>query len=275
MTPDAMPAEVLAGIGLGASGGLRELQAGLTHRSYRFELAGEPHVLRIDTGHAARLGLDRSLEFDIQCRAAAAGLAPAIRYADADTGVLVYRYLPGCALTADNLADHGTLVAISRLMREVHALPASGRKLDLAAAAARYTAILRPVPALHAIARRCLGIIGDGPPAARLACCHNDVVAGNVIANSSLRLIDWEYAADNDPLFDLACLIGYHDLAHAEADTLLTAYQGGVDVETRERLAQQCRVFDALQWLWLAARQVLAASPDQRDRLEALRRRLG
>ena len=41
------------------------------------------------------------------------------------------------------------------------------------------------------------------PPPRAPCCCHNDLVVGNIIAAPEIRFLDWEYACDNDPFFDL------------------------------------------------------------------------
>lgn len=252
----------------------RELQRGLTNFSYLVEVEGRPHVLRLDTAHAARIGLDRRLGSEIQRRAAAAGLAPRILAAEPDEGWLLYEYLEGRVLQAGDLADPATLEAIAKLLRAVHGLPASGHVLPVADAAARYAAIVQPDPDLSAFARRCVDVVSAAPPPATTACCHNDVVAANIVSNSRLRLIDWEYACDNDPLFDLASVAGFHDLDQRAVETLLAAYAGTGDGEMRERLAAQRRLFDALQWLWLAAQRLLAPRDGQLARLATLKARI-
>jgi hypothetical protein len=55
---------------------------------------------------------------------------------------------------------------------------------------------------------------------------------------------------------------------------LLNAYAGGAASELQERLAEQVRAFDALQWLWLATRQLAAPHRDQARRLEELQHRI-
>jgi thiamine kinase len=267
---------VLAGIArrMKVPASWREIQAGLTNRSYLIEIEGRPHVLRLDTVHAAGMGLDRRLEFEVQRRAADAGLAPRILAAEPDEGWLLYEYLEGRVLEPCDLAEYATLEAVAELLRAVHGLPASGRVLSVTAAAARYAEIVQPEPELSTFARRCIGVVAAAPSPVTIRCCHNDVVAANVVANGRMRLIDWEYACDNDPLFDLASLAGYHDLDERTVTVLLHAYAGTGDGDLRERLSAQRRLFDALQWLWLAARQVLVPNDGQRARLATLKTRI-
>jgi thiamine kinase-like enzyme len=100
------------------------------------------------------------------------------------------------------------------------------------------------------------------------------VVAANIVGTSSLKLLDWEYACDNDPYFDLASLVAYHDLGSKHVGMLLDSYAGGRNPEAKERLQLQLRIYDAIQWLWLAAKHVVDPSCDHRARLEQLRHRL-
>lgn len=47
--------------------------------------------------------------------------------------------------------------------------------------------------------------------------CHNDLVPGNILMASKTYLIDWEYAGDNDYLFDLASFINENNLQDTNA----------------------------------------------------------
>lgn len=254
------------------------VNAGLTNHTFFIRHEGRRLVLRIDTEGAAILGLDRVTELAVLQRASRAGLAPDVVFADPAAGLLVCKYLQGRALDATDLTLPVILEALAGALRDVHELPACGTSFAASAAAARYVDIVRSDPDLHAFALSCATSIAAIPAIGDRRCCHNDIVAGNVILdparNGRLHLIDWEYACDNDPFFDLASLIGYHDMAAAPADILLSAYTDGTDAEARDRLQLQLRLFDLLQWLWLAAQQVLIPKSTQLDRLRELRQRI-
>ena len=87
-------------------------------------------------------------------------------------------------------------------------------------------------------------------------------------------LLDWEYACDKDPLFDLASLIAYHDISDKKAQDLLSAYAGGESRELAEQLQEQVRLYDAMQWLWLAIRHMITGTADQAARLDELQQRM-
>ena len=88
-------------------------------------------------------------------------------------------------------------------------------------------------------------------------------------------MIDWEFAGGNDPYFDLASAIAYHDLDADLERTLLAAYCDGAGPADRERLELAMRTYDALQWLWFALRQAQSPEAWQRQRLDELARRIG
>ncbi|MCI0517747.1 MAG: phosphotransferase family protein [Woeseiaceae bacterium] len=253
---------------------VEELHGGLTNRTFRATRQGTAFVLRLDAAHTGTFLLDRRLEALINSNAADAGLAPRVIFADPAAGILVSEYLHGTLWSRQSLDDHGNLVALGELLRRVHDLPLSGTRLDRHAVARHYARKLGSSAGPYAFARRCEEIIAGVPPSGDVCCCHNDVIAQNIIAVPQLRLLDWEYACDNDPLFDLASLIGFHDLGKAPAGVLLDAYSGGADGELREYLEMQLRIYDAIHWLWLANRQLLSHDRGLSTRLEELQRRI-
>ncbi|HZD52718.1 MAG TPA: choline/ethanolamine kinase family protein [Woeseiaceae bacterium] len=251
-----------------------ELGGGFSHRLWLVEAEERKLVLRLDTPHVETLGLDRRTELTVLRRASEAGLASNVVFADPDAGMLVYEYLPGRSWTAEDLADKRKLEALAALLRRAHALPRAGVDFDAAGAAERYVRILHGDGGFREPARRCRDVVTAIPPPENRRCCHNDVVAENVLEIPELVMLDWEYACDNEPLFDLACLIAYHDLDETRAGVLLSAYAGSDAGEPRERLERQIRLFDALQWLWLAVRQTVMPNDATRDRLRRLAGRI-
>jgi len=276
MSSTLNPAEALSSIPgwNSADSSWHELRGGLTNRSYLVERGNESFVLRLDAEHTAAFNLDRISEIDIIKRAAVAGLAPEVVFADSGAGILLCHYVSGKAWTVADLADDAKLEALAGLLRLVHDLPPSGVEFDPNSVARRYTQSLEARPGLHAFASRCEQIIAAMSSNGEFFCCHNDVVAANVIADPKLKLLDWEYACDNDPMFDLASLIGFHNLGPERQSVLLSAYAGGHDSELAERLEIQVRLYDAIQWLWLANRQMITRSSAQAARLEELQQRI-
>jgi thiamine kinase len=277
MSSTMTPAEALSSIPGWDANAVRctEIKGGLTNRTYLVERGTETFVLRLNAAHTSVFNLDRISEIGILKRAVAAGLAPELVFADVATGILLCRYIPGRSWGVSELDDDRNLEALADLLRRVHELPLSGIRFDPNAVAARYARTLEARPGLHAFASHCQRLIADIMSDGEFRCCHNDVVAANVIADPDLKLLDWEYACDNDPMFDLASLIGFHNLERDRQSVLLSAYAGGSDAEWTERLEIQVRLYDAVQWLWLANRQLITRSSAQAARLEELQQRIG
>ena len=253
---------------------IEELNGGLTNRAFHVRSSNQECVLRLHSDHDDSFNLDRSCELAIHETAAEAGIAPAILYADSAAGILVTEFLHGAQWRESDLESNENIEALAELLRFVHALPSCCSRIDLAGIAEQYEEKLKTYHGLHAFASNCVRIISESPAHDSVTCCHNDIVAANIVDSGALKLIDWEYARDNDPMFDLASVIGFHNLDKGRQQILLSAYAGGADSELKERLTEQIRVFDAIQWLWLALRQLVAPHRDQARRLEELQQRI-
>ena len=233
----------------------RELPGGLTNRTLLVEKNGRRAVLKIDPAQRSLPYNSRRNEARIQERAATIGRANRVLYVD-DT-VLLAEWADGQVWTRTYFEDDENLRSLARALREVHGLPLTGRVLDLPAAARLYAGQLGSAD--RDGAQPHLELIESTPGPTNLCCCHNDLVAENIIATPRIRFLDWEYACDNDPLFDLAVVVAHHGLSDRQAGVLLDAYFEGDSAPWREQLAAQMRLYDALHWLWAAAN----ASPAQ------------
>ena len=215
-------------------------------------------VLKIDSAPRSRPYNSRGEEARVQSTAAGIGLAARVLFVD-DT-VFMSEYEEGSVWTRESLNEENNLVALAGALRQVHSLPLTGRIFDARAAARLYSD--RIDDADPEIVKRCLAVVEAMPAPHNLCCCHNDLVAQNLIATPELKLLDWEYACDNDPFFDLATVVAHHELTTSQAELLLEAYFGDDCRRWREQLIRQERLYDALHWLWLAAFDVDEPSMD-------------
>lgn len=252
MSHGASPDEVLAGIPGWHGAAFRELPGGLTNRTLQVEKDGQRAVLKIDPLPRKPPFNSRQDEARIQQRAAALGRANGVLYVQ-DT-VLLSEWADGEVWTPDRFDDDDNLVRLGSALREVHGLPLTGRTFDAAAAARLYAG--RVQAADREVARQHLAVVESLPGPTHLRCCHNDLVAENIISAPAVRFLDWEYACDNDPLFDLAVVVGHHGLSDRQTDVLLDTYFDADGIRWREKLKVQIRLYDALNRLWGAASAV-------------------
>ncbi len=276
MSASLGPLEAMESIpGMNARGfHIEVLSGGLTNRVFKISNKDDAYVLRLDAEHTAQLGLDRATERKILEFAYAKGLAPEIVHTDESGGVLLLRYIDGRVWTVDDLLDSEKIELLADLLRQVHALPLCGKKFDANAIADTYLNSLGKEADTRELGKRCRDIIRNVDATGSQSCCHNDIVAGNIISTPNLILLDWEYASDNDPLFDLASLIAFHELDDISSMTLLSAYAGGSTAELRERLALQVRLYNAIYCLWLLSRQESTPDAAQAINLQELKTRL-
>lgn len=228
-----------------------ELPGGLSNHTWLIETGHRKAVLKIDPYPRQAPYNSRKTEAQIQKAAAGKGLANRVLFVT-DT-VYVTEYLDGVVWSPIDLDDDENLARLARALRRLHSLPLTGRVFDAGQAARQYARKITDAdPELFS---HCMRIV-DGMPAPRhLCCCHNDLVAGNIIATPEIRFLDWEYACDNDPFFDLAAVVAHHNLSAQSAGLLLDEYFGGDGARWRRQLADYERFYNAILWLWQAARQ--------------------
>ena len=243
------PSTILADIPGWQGASYRELPGGLTNRTLLVETAGRRAVLKIDPAPRMPPYNPRREEALIQDRAAALGRANGVLYVHET--VLLAEWSEGEVWTRAHFDQDDNLRRLAEALCEVHGLPLTGKIFDLKAAARQYAGQLDAATLVAAESR--LALIDSMPGPMNLCCCHNDLVAENIISTPQVRFLDWEYACDNDPLFDLAILVAHHGLSDRHADLLLDAYFDGEGRRWREQLAMQMRLYDALNWLWSAA----------------------
>ncbi len=225
------------------------LHGGLSNRAWLLEKDGRKAVLKIDDAPRTLPFNSREAEAVIQARAARAGLANRVLYADATT--YIAEYVEGEVWNAGSLTEPDKIEELAAALRRLHALPVSGRLFDSKQAAAGYA---RRIDRSPSTLRHCMTLI-DALPAPRRRClCHNDLVAENILSAPEVRFLDWEYACDNDPLFDLAVIAEHHGLDEATAAALLDAYFEGAAARRGARFEQLRMHYAALLWLWLASR---------------------
>jgi thiamine kinase-like enzyme len=230
----------------------RELTGGRTNRTLLVEANDRRRaVLKIDQRLRAAPFNTRHREAQIQNTAVAAGLANKVLFV-ADT-VLMTEYIDGVVWSLDCLEDNAYLDNLAAALRRLHSLPLTGRTFDAMGAAREY--IRRIENGDEREIAECLQKIKAGPLPHNLCCCHNDLVVANIINTPEVRFLDWEYACDNDPFFDLATVVAHHKLSPAQSDYLLNAYFEGDGKRWREQLARQASVYEALLWLWEASRR--------------------
>jgi thiamine kinase-like enzyme len=123
------------------------------------------------------------------------------------------------------------LAEVAAALRAIHSGPRLAYAFSPWQRVARYraTAVRRQMPLppgfdeVSAAAARISAALGPRPSAP----CHNDLLTANFMHDGSrLRILDWEYAGQGDPLFDLANLASNTGFGDGDEERLLEAYHG-------------------------------------------------
>lgn len=251
------PASALAELPEWAGADISPLPGGLTNHTWLVAKDGRRAVLKIDDKPRGAPFNTRRAEARIQAIAAERGLANRVLFASET--IYLAEYTDGVVWSVECLADDDNLRRLADTLRKLHSLPLTGREFDAAGAARDYARRIE-----HGDRREieaCLRRVEAGSPPRTLCCCHNDLVVANIINTPGTRFLDWEYACDNDPLFDLATVTAHHELTPRQCDTLLDAYFDGDGRRWRSQLARQAGVYESLLYLWTAARQDAPVNP--------------
>ena len=254
-----------------------DLLSGTGNRTYRVRCGDGNVIVRLPGGDTAEL-VDRAAERHNAAVAAGAGLGPALLHLDPDDGAMVSAEVAGTPLPtlagARRRAAIGRLgEALSRLHRgpDFHGLMDPWQKLELYLSIAGHAH-----PGAEAASGplwRRLGPLRLSASLApgRLVPCHVDPVPDNVIdTGTAVVLVDWEYAAMSEPLWDLsyASIEGSFDAA--EEGALFEGY--GTRQIGPERLADWKLAVRTVSAAWCMARAARAGRDAPKWRAETVER---
>ena len=235
---------------------------GLTNRNYRI---GDL-VLRIP-GAGTSEYIDRAAE-DVAARsAAAADVNAPVVFFDPTDGLMVTRFLPGAATmdAAAFAADLGAVARAGRVLRRLHTTAAPfATDFRLFAMIDGYRTLLAGKGAT--LPDGYAALVGHAEDTRRaleaaavpLAASHCDPLCENFLdLGDRMYLVDYEYAGNNDPMWDLADLSVEGRFSVDQDDVLLRAYfDGEPSASDLGRIVALKAMCDLLWTLWGVIQQV-------------------
>jgi thiamine kinase-like enzyme len=211
-----------------------ELHGGLTNRNYTLTARdGRKLVLRRSDPQSALLAIDRDCEYRNALAAAEAGVGPSVVAYLPGQGVLVVEWIEGRTFTDADLTDADNLARVAQACVQLHAGPRFVNDFDMFEIQQGYLRIV--FERGFRLPPRYLEFAG---PVERIRAalavrpqptvpCHNDLLAANIMdAGDRLWLIDYEYAGNNDPCFELGNIWSEANLAPDALVHLVDGYYG-------------------------------------------------
>ncbi len=237
-----------------------ERLGGLTNLVYKVDAGARRYVLRI-AGEGTEAYIDRKVEAHNARVAAEAGVSAEVLHVDADSGLMLSRYLDGCVTMSAELFK-SRAGAPARAAEALNRLHTCGRefqfRFELFAMIDDYLGLLAkldaPLPeGYHEVVKEADAVRKalDANPVA-LAPCHCDPLAENFLDDGArMWIVDWEYSGMNDPLWDLGDVSVEAGFDEDQDREMMTAYCGGAVPP-----AMYCSIFiykamcDLLWTLW-------------------------
>jgi len=235
-----------------------ERLGGLTNLVYRVYLADRSYLLRI-AGQGTEAYIDRRVEAQDARVAAAAGVSAPVLFFDEADGPMLAEYIEGTTLDAEGFKDNGSLGRAALALRRMHRHPqAFQNRFDVFEKIDEYLDLVKqleaPLPeGYHQVkqeadaVRRAL----EAKPAA-LTPCHCDPLAENFIdTGNRVYIVDWEYAGNNDPMWDLGDVSVEAGFDADQDHLLLQTYFGGEPPANQHgRMVMYKMLCDLLWTLW-------------------------
>ena len=236
-----------------------ERLGGLTNRNFKIDCEHGSYVLRL-AGEGTEDYINRSVELHNATVAMEAGVNAEIMHFDTDTGTMVSRYIEN-AVTMD-IAGLRDLEVLERTGQAFKKLHDCGRQFEgqfeLFSQIDQYLGVVHELDAAlpdgyeqvqkeAENVRSALSLyeLPNKP-------CHCDPMVENCIDNGEkVFIIDFEYAGNNDPMWDLGDLSVEGDFTPEQDQMLMAAYFGhSPSAYDRGRMVMYKAMCDLLWTLW-------------------------
>lgn len=245
-SPDLMNDNIRAilstfGVSLSQIGEIRIMKKGMTNRSFLFAFQGHDYIMRVP-GEGTESLIDRHQEYAVYQAIKALHISDEVRYMDPDSGIKIAEYLPHV-----HNCDPYNFNEVGKCMRFLRSFHEQGLSVpfhfDIAKQIEYYESLWNGAPSAYidylATKTRVLSLqtfIASLPKQNCLA--HIDAVPDNFLLgeDDSIHLIDWEYAANQDPHVDLAMFAIYAGYEKSDIDRLIDLYFQNDPCEERTRL---------------------------------------
>jgi thiamine kinase-like enzyme len=209
------------------------LDGGLTNVNVRVTTPELDVVVRISSEDSTMLAIDRDAEYFNSRAAAEAGASPRVVEYLGNYHLLVVTHIDGTTLRPEDLQDGTNLGRVAEVCRRLHTGPRFVSEFDMFDLQQTYLKTVqsngfrlpdRYLDLMPQVEQIRLALTAQSLPTVP---CNNDLLAANFIDDGErLWVIDFEYAGNNDPCFELGNIWSESNLSLSHLEELVTAYFG-------------------------------------------------
>ncbi len=227
----------------------KRLMGGMSNYTYIVAIKGQKYTFRIP-GKKAEMYVDRTVEkYHIEM-VESLDLNSEVVYLDLEKGYKIAHYIEGTPLNELNPTDY--LEEVSNVLHKLHS---SGMKskypynpLERLAKYESYTFEFgfQHSERYQSLKAKLLGYASTLIQPSEYVFTHGDCQASNFVKTpDGIKLMDWEFSGNNDPLYDIAC---FGDFVYEYALKLLPVYLGKEPSVLEWNKVYFYMAFQALQW---------------------------
>lgn len=210
------------------------LPGGLTNVIYKVSgPTGEPVVARLSSSKSGLLAIDRLAECHNARSAAESGVAPRVIACEPIAGISIVEWIDGRTFAPTDLDDSRQIARVAAACVRLHAGARCTNDFDMFTVQRNYLAIVQTrgyrLPAGYLDYAEAVKRISEALSiqASDTVPCHNDLLAANIIDDGErIWFIDYEYAGNNDPCFELGNIWSEANLPIYRLEELVTGYFG-------------------------------------------------
>ena len=222
----------------------KDLKSGMTNDSFVFSVRGNPgyYILRVP-GAGTEMLVSRENEYDVYQKVLPLGICDDIVYICKDSGVKISRYWENSRICdKDSESD---VRASMKVLRDFHDLGIEvPHEFCLFERIQYYEGLLHGIPSHYSDYKITKSRIFDLKDYLNIiqkkhVLTHIDAVPSNFLflPSGEVYLIDWEYAAMQDPHIDIAMFAVYAMYDKKETDNLINIYfLGNVEPQIRKKI---------------------------------------
>jgi thiamine kinase-like enzyme len=236
---------------------LRQISGGTTNKNFHLKIANRDFLVRMPLSDTNDLGASLELEYEVLEKIAHLDLSPRVYYYRADKNILITEYIHHDEYAIDFCDEYERKVAL-QLIKTVHD---SG--LSISHCFDPYETIKLSLQSIKSkgisLPSLCDSLLPEIVEAIEKTdafhdwkvLCHHDIHPGNILrCGNRYLLIDWEYAAMSDPLFELASIASLSFLDDAQMLDVLKDYDLNYTVDDFQRMLQLRLLADIRWFLW-------------------------